>query len=194
MKNLVVFWVLFVIPLGSVHLNAQNYLYKKDYSGLSGYVGVFSEDLKTRNAYGFGADFTAKGFFSVGLSRIVVNNGFNSNNGVTSLNASITPVKKEKGNLTFSVPLFISKTLSKNNSVFTYGASLAVRNQLKPTSSLTPVLALGFNSVDDYRGGTRTVGAISFELNILANKFRLAPSISFSEQNALFGIAAGLVL
>jgi hypothetical protein len=185
---------LIILFFFSYKMYGQNYLYKKNDGGMSGYIGVISEDLKNRDAYGFGVDYTAKGFFSVGISRIVLNNGYNSNNGVTSINASITPIKTEKGNLTFSIPLFIGTTLSKDNSILTFGGSLAFRNQINEKTSVIPVLSLGFNSVKNFRNQSSADGNIGFELNILVNKFRINPSISFSENASFFGIAGGFVL
>lgn len=175
---------------------SQNYLFPKDKSGFSGFFGVLTKVDKDRTGLSLGADYTFSGDFSVGVTRTFLRSNeiyIKENKGYFTFNFSFNPLKLETGKSTFSFPLFAGLSPIGDEHFFTYGARIAMRNQMSTNSSFIPVFSIfsqpNFGDIDDPSSMVYSV-----ELNIILEFFRIAPQFAILDGDVRFGINVGLVL
>jgi hypothetical protein len=195
MKNTVLFVSIFFFST-SIALT-QNYLFKKDKSGFSGFIGLGTKVNKDRIGISLGADYTFDGLFSMGVNRTF----FQSNNvlliketkGYFTFNVSLDPLKLEKGKTTFLLPLILGISLIEGEQFFTYGARLGLRTQMSLHSSFTPIFSvISQPNINNIENPYTTISSV--ELNIIYQSFRIAPQFSISESDVRFGINLGFLL
>ncbi len=194
MKNALLFISIFLVSISTAL--GQNYLFKKGNNGFSGSLGVLTEITNDPLSFNLGANYTFDGVFSVGVNRTI----FQSNNiivkntkGYFSFNVSLDPLKLENGKTTFMFPLFMGVSLIEEEQFFTYGARIAMRNQMTLHSSFTPVFSFFSQpNVDNIKTPYATVSSI--ELNIMYQSLRIAPQFSISGNDVRFGINFGIIL
>jgi hypothetical protein len=64
MKTLVYYTITLALIAFTYKVKGQNNLYKKNDGSVSVYFGVFSEDLRDRDAIGYGANYTKNYYIS----------------------------------------------------------------------------------------------------------------------------------
>lgn len=167
----------------------QTYLFNGNKSGFSAMVGVTSvRNINRENSTFFTAEATITGYLSFGYSRsfLKYNNGFNT----FSLNIAL--YKSEKGQRTWTYPIFASYSRVANKDVLLGGGGIALKNQITEKTSITPLILVFIQNQARYLGQKYSKG-FGFEFNVVHQKLRIAPSISISSGTTSVALAGGFI-
>lgn len=170
----------------------QTYLFNGNKSGFSAMVGVFSVRSYTRqNAAFFGAEATISGYLSFGFSRTF--SKYDYDNGFNTYSLNLALYKSEKVNRVWTYPLVASYSKVNNKDVFLGGGGVALKNQISPKTSITPVFLVLFQNQSRY-SGKKYSRVFGFELNVVHQKLRIVPSITLAQGNTAIAIGGGFIL
>ncbi|MBK9255337.1 MAG: hypothetical protein IPM42_07615 [Saprospiraceae bacterium] len=177
-------------------VSGQNYLFQSGHSGLSTGVTLMTERIKRVDAFNVGVDYTISGRWSGGISRTFVpSSRRRDNEGIWSVNLSACLLKTENTNSTFSIPVFLGFSKADNATlVSAIGGGIAYMSRRTATQKTIPVVLVSYNSQNIKLFNEDGFVAISGELNMIFNNFRIAPSYTIGRDNSILALNIGLVL
>jgi len=172
-----------------VSLQGQNYLFDKGKNGFSGGIGLFSDQIKTVDAYAIHFEYTVNGRFTLGFNRTFVSNV----EGVSNGSASYCIIKRENARSGLNVPIIIAIS-GFDETVFSYGLGLSFMNRTHESVKIAPTFSILRTELPStYYSRNNSFFTIGFELNVIIHKFRITPNFTFSQQDVLFGLDAGFL-
>jgi len=179
----------FVFTTITFFAQGQNYLFEKDKSGFSGGIGLLTEQFESVDAYALHLEYTILGRFTLGYNRAIISGGDGSNN----FNASYCIVKKQNNKSGLNIPIIIGITGSEQT-VYSYGLGLSFMNQTSESVKVAPTFSIVRSVLpSSYYSFNNSFTAIGFELNIISNKLRITPNVTFSQQIVFFGLDGGFL-
>ncbi len=187
--NMKIMTILLFAIFVSVSLQGQNYLFDKGKNGFSGGFGLFSEQIKTVDAYAIHFEYTVNGRFTLGFNRTFLSN----EEGVSNGSASYCIIKRQNARGGLNVPIIIAIS-GLENTVFSYGVGLSFINRTHESVKIAPAFSILRTVLPStFYSNNNSFIAIGFELNVIINKFRITPNLSLSQQDVLFGLDAGFL-